>query len=120
MARIVGVGEQTADVIAPPDVAVLRLAEEAREQRQRQRTAAKIMRSRPQLFVRPRCHCRATVRRPTCPTATRPVDGAEEAPLKRRMSATAARLVSKMRPGLEPGGAPAKRRSSARRPWSFS
>jgi len=33
MARIVGVGEQAPDMITPTDVAVLRLLQEAREQR---------------------------------------------------------------------------------------
>ena len=53
VARIVGVGEQAADMIAPAHVAVLRFLEEAREQRQRQRMAAEIMRGRAQLPVDP-------------------------------------------------------------------
>ena len=47
VAGIVGVGEQPADMIAPPHVAVLRLLDEAREQGQRQRMAAEIMRGLP-------------------------------------------------------------------------
>ena len=46
VARIVGVGEQAADMIAPAHVAVLRFLEEAREQSQRKRMAAEIMRGR--------------------------------------------------------------------------
>ncbi len=51
VARIVGVGEQGADMIAPSDVAVLRFLEQAREQRQSERMAAEIMRGRLQVAV---------------------------------------------------------------------
>ena len=44
VARIVGVGEQAADMIAPAHVAVLRFLDEAREQGQRERMAAEIVR----------------------------------------------------------------------------
>ena len=49
VARIVGVGDEAAEMIAPPHVAVLRLLQEAREQGQRQRMAAEIVRGRPQI-----------------------------------------------------------------------
>ncbi len=51
MSLIVGVGKQAADMIAPAHVAVLRFSEQAREQRQRERMAAEIVRRRPQVAV---------------------------------------------------------------------
>ena len=46
VARIIGVREQAADVVAPAHVAVLRFLEKAREQCQRQRMAAEFTRGR--------------------------------------------------------------------------
>ena len=53
MHRIIGVGEQAADVVAPAYVAVLRFLEKAREQRQRQRMAGEFPRGCFQLLVDP-------------------------------------------------------------------
>ena len=111
--RIVGVGEQAADMIAPAHVAVLRFFEIAREQGQRERMTAEVAGRNAQICVRARD---AVVAQQFGAGLVRQVLDAfdrRRSPAQRTMSATSARLVSTMSPELEAGGAAAKRRSSA-------
>ena len=114
VARIIGVGEKAANMIAPAHVAVLRLLQETREQGQRERMAAEIARGRLQLARRPKRHCREQ-RRADFVRQVRHDD--------RRRAVLPARDVRDRdaagqhdQAGAAPGGSAAKRRSSARKP----
>ena len=107
-----GVGEQAADMIAPPHVSVLRFLEEAREQRQRQRMAAEILRGRPQVAV----HAPDVI--VTQELRARFVREPFDIDDRRRASLESLDVGN--REAARQGAAAAKRRNSARRLWSLS
>ena len=97
VARIVGVGEQAADMVAPAHVAVLRFLDQAREQRQRERMAAEIMRGRFRSRSTPQTSLSRKSSAPASSDSLSTSTTGAAPSLKRWMSATARRLVSTIR-----------------------